>query len=512
MTETTHKMNRRLFLNASVQGATGLAAGTALVSSAQRTGAADDRSAAKAAIDVGTGKQLFIDKRFVQISEGIHLTMGHPQKTRERLLWGDRPWEDCAVGGGSVVKDEDGSFKMWYAATHGPRKGEGTSKLDKLCFATSTDGVHWEKPSLGLVEFRGSKDNNIVLTPQSMGWGGCVFRDPTAQGDEKYKLLYGDKKFPFKAPKPYGTYGKICGATSPDGIHWRPLPENPIMPWYKDTQTAAFWDDRIKKYVAFLRDNDWKNYSRFRRICRSETEDFKQWPRPKLVLAPDDDDPLDTDLYTSAAIKYPYASNVYLMFPSVFYHKHDTLDIQLAVSRDGVRWQRAGGREPFMRLGRNGQFDSMMLYVAVGITRTGDELSLYHSGCDVGHGAFNYQMRNVGVFSRAVLRLDGFISAHADYQGGTLTTPPLLFSGTRLQLNVDTGAGGFVKVEILDANGRSLDGFTKADADSINGNDVQRTVTWKGRSNLSSLQRKPIRLRFSMRDAGLYAFQFQKQA
>ena len=82
-----------------------------------------------------------------------------------------------------------GWFKLWYVATHRLQAGEGVSKLDKLCVATSRDGIHWEKPNLGLMEFRSSKDN-IVFQAESMGFGPCVFRDPTARRDEKYKLMY----------------------------------------------------------------------------------------------------------------------------------------------------------------------------------------------------------------------------------------------------------------------------------------------------------------------------------
>jgi hypothetical protein len=106
------------------------------------------------------------------------------------------------------------------------------------------------------------------------------------------------------------------------------------------------------------------------------------------------------------------------------------------------------------------------------------------------------------------MRLDGFVCAEADYEGGTLLTPPLRFAGSRLELNVDTGAGGVLVVEILEDSGRAIPGFTLHDADEINTNNVRAVATWKGRQDVSSLSGKPVRLRMRLRSARLYAFQF----
>jgi len=95
------------------------------------------------------------------------------------------------------------------------------------------------------------------------------------------------------------------------------------------------------------------------------------------------------------------------------------------------------------------------------------------------------------------------------HTGGELTTKPLIFSGNRLELNVDTSAGGTVLVEIQDGTGKAIVGFTVKDADEINGNFIRKLVTWNGSSDISSLASKPIRLRLVMRDTKLYAFQFE---
>ena len=112
--------------------------------------------------------------------------------------------------------------------------------------------------------------------------------------------------------------------------------------------------------------------------------------------------------------------------------------------------------------------------------------------------------------SRAVLRLDGFVSADANYEGGWLRTPPLIFEGRRLELNLDTSAGGVAALELQDVSGKPIPGYTVAEADELNGNSVRFTVSWRGNSDVSQLANRPVRLHFRLRDCKLYAFQFQE--
>ena len=101
------------------------------------------------------------------------------------------------------------------------------------------------------------------------------------------------------------------------------------------------------------------------------------------------------------------------------------------------------------------------------------------------------------------------MSLDAGYDGGEFTTPPLVFDGSRLELNFDGSAGGWCRVELRDAQGRPIPGFTESDADRISGNSTSVGVTWGGGSDLSELRGRPVVLRFLMRDASLYAFQFR---
>jgi hypothetical protein len=142
----------------------------------------------------------------------------------------------------------------------------------------------------------------------------------------------------------------------------------------------------------------------------------------------------------------------------------------------------------------------------------GDELWIYYLGTNQDHsgGLDPAAKRQMTAISRAVLRLDGFMSAEAAYEGGWLITPPLVFEGSRLELNLDTGAGGVARVELLDAAGKPIPGYGLAQAGELNGNHVRMPVTWKGRADVSALAGKPVRLHIRMRAARLYAFQFRR--
>jgi len=107
------------------------------------------------------------------------------------------------------------------------------------------------------------------------------------------------------------------------------------------------------------------------------------------------------------------------------------------------------------------------------------------------------------------LRIDGFVSLQAPLVGGELITKPLSFAGKRLLVNVSTSAAGAVRVELQSPDGQPLPGFALADCHEVYGDDLERAVAWKGSPDLGPCQGKPVRLRFEVKDADLYSFQFR---
>lgn len=110
---------------------------------------------------------------------------------------------------------------------------------------------------------------------------------------------------------------------------------------------------------------------------------------------------------------------------------------------------------------------------------------------------------------RCALRLDGLASIQAGYQGGEFTTQPLLFDGSRLELNFSTSAPGGVRVELQDVSGKPLPGFTLADASELNGDEIGCNCSRRAGAGVASVKGQAIRLRFVLKDADVYAFQFR---
>ena len=233
------------------------------------------------------------------------------------------------------------------------------------------------------------------------------------------------------------------------------------------------------------------------------------------------------DFHGNCVFKYPGSADAYLALPEVWWHWSanpfpaagrdqekmggfpDTVDVQLATSRDGINWQRAGGRSPFLRLGPPGAADSKMIYAFTQPLPVGNELWLYYGGFR--YGISDKVALKRGAYFRARLRLDGFISADAPYEGGELVTVPLRVGGEQLTLNADTSAGGAIRVQIEDENGEPLAGYSAGQADELNGNSVSHFATWEGRPHVGELAGRVVRLRFLMNGCKLYSFQFVEQ-
>lgn len=498
-------------------------------------------------LEIGDRRQVFIDGTFLENAKGVELCVHPPRKTGEMTIKPEYPWEKGGVGPYSSVMKLGDTYHMWYHVMDTFQWDAGKTN-GSVCYARSRDGVRWEKPQLGLTEYQGSRDNNIVFGHGAAGVrigqdGGMVFHDPTAPEEEQFRLAIR-----------YGEFGEgVHVFSSPDGLHWK-LSHKSVLNarpqergHHLDSQNAIFWDHRLRKYVAYMRKNVTEKGSQGRSIARGESDTLAFPPVQDLpvVLGPDRDDLFHgesqvVDYYMSAAIQYPWADRAYYMFPTAYYHyiggvlaefprevpiNAGPLDSQFAASRDGVRWERYG-RRPFVPLGMKGEFDWASARVVWGLVPdlTGREMFMYYRGSDWLHGwdrnERNKQLlreaglgadQNIAVLSRLVLRRDGFVSARGVYPGGEFTTGPLVFTGGRLLLNVDTSATGIVQVGLLNADGSPVQGFSVAECDLIHtANEINRVVTWRRNDDVSRLAGRPVRLRFLVRDADIYTFQFQK--
>lgn len=468
-------------------------------------------------VNIGNRKQVFIDERFISSSEQVSIVMNPPTKLGPVIL-PEKMWESMCLDFCVSTAQDEGIYKMWYLC-------RSLANDDKffLCYAISHDGIHWEKPNLGLFELAGHKDNNIVI-PNTVGLNEVsVFIDPNGPQDERYKAV---ACMHFPNPE-----GGVFVHTSADGLHWN-ISDRRVLPFLPDTTNQVMWDRRLGKYVAHIRVWDPE-----RKVGRIEMDNvLEPWPytplespnyrwgseKPPTITTEvetafgyDENDPPSTDHYNSAAVEYPWADDAYFMFPSIYYHfpsppvakfeNDGVVDIQMAVSRDGVKYHRIT-HQPYLGRGAKDEVDANSMYMCVGMLRAGNDILQYYTGYKETHGEL--AVYRSGAICAARQRLDGFTSADFAYGGGELTTQKLIFNGKRLVLNVDTLGLGYLKVSLLDESGCELAEFSQDKCDAIRGDSVEYAVTWEGKSDLSSLVGKAVQVRLTGYAAKLFAFQF----
>ena len=439
------------------------------------------------AVKIGSRLEPFVDDYLIEKMDGVELQLQHPVR-REEVIRFDEPWEGETCAYVTIFKDGP-SYRMYY-------RGSRNDQVNPMvtCVAESKDAVHWTKPKLGLFDFNGSKQNNIVWSGEGAG-EFTPFKDPNpdAKRSERYKAVSTKIVGPRKAA--------LFVWVSPDGYRWKLMQDGPILTdGHFDSQNLAYWDAGRGEYVCYYR--DYRNSTR--EIKRSTSKDFVHWTPGEWVTyntAPE-------EFYTNAITPYFRAPHIYVGFPKRFMIKRKVVESHpnpgvsdgvFMSSRDGLVFHKWA--EAFLRPGldqenwtdRNNMAAWGMLELQPG------EISIYYSQ--------HYRHPTNGMV-RTTIRTDGFVSVHAGGTAGEMVTKPIISWGKELVINYSTGAAGGVQVEVQGADGRPIPGFALDDCPAIYGDQIERVVTWKS-SDLSSLSGKPIRLRFRMTDADLYSMRFR---
>jgi len=462
-------------------------------------------------IDIGSRLELFVDDYLIASTSGVELRLHEPRSAGTVFRF-DRAWEGVTSAYASIFKDGD-LYRMYYRGSSDPdytmksslRPGERIVPRHPqfACYAESRDGITWTRPALGLVEFDGAKENNIVWSgPGAHNFGPFKDENPAAPAAERYKAVGSDS---------INKQPVLLGFVSPDGKRWQRLQEKPILTDGKfDSLNVVFWDIARGHYTAIYRDF----VNGVRTIKHATSKDFRSWTPGEW--ADFGDAPLE-HLYTNATVPYHRAPHIYLALPrrclpwKTYYKEMETMspgvsDALFMSSRDGVHWKR--WQEALIRPGRDERNWVHRANTPVrGIVETGTgELSIYVER------KYTFPSNQI---ERLVLRTDGFVSASAGYPGGELVTKPLVFSGGDLVLNYSTSANGSIRIEMQDPAGHPLPGFTLEESPLLWGDRIDAPVSWSRparRSDPEPLRRlagKPVRLRFVMRDADLYSFRFR---
>lgn len=456
-------------------------------------------------IDIGSRLELFADRFLIDSLDGARLRLHEPVPQGVALKF-DKPWEGRYCGYVTALKDGD-RCRLYYRGL--PLSKSDGSNIETTCYAESRDGITWTKPNLGLFEIDGSRDNNVILkdvAPFSHNFAPFIDTQPGVPPDQRYKALAGTGK------------SGLVGFVSPDGLRWTKIREEPLITEGAfDSQNVAFWSGTEQYYVCYFRTWTQGEYKGFRTVSRTTSKDFLQWTDPVEMTF--GDTPVE-HLYTNQTHPYYRAPHIYIALAARFMpgrrvmskeqferlggeasYSGDCSDTVLMTSRGGNRYTREF-MESFVRPGLGLEnWSSRTNYPTCGVIPTGqNEMSLF---VQRHYGQLSHYLE------RFSLRVDGFVSIDAGYAGGEMVTKPLRFGGSKLILNFSTSAAGGIKVEIQDAVGAPLPGFTLDEVDETIGDWIERPVSWKGSENVASLAGKSIRLRFVMKDAGLYSLRFQ---
>lgn len=465
-------------------------------------------SALPAEEDTDRDRYLLLDSRIIDETDNVQLTVGVVQKDENNPLFKeDKPWEPrfdnpyCSI----IYDEEEQIFKCWYSifiksGPHGDFPGEGIPSDERawidwtegdrehgVCYATSKDGIHWEKPELGQIEYNGDKNNNIVIEFEH---GVTVIKD----------IHETDPKKRYKAIHPMSEHSAVW--FSEDGIHWGEMIDiGPLDDG--DTNNSVWWDPDLQKYVIITRHwggaNTTGRYGRMghRQKSRSESPDFLNWSKPEVVLEGLD---LRMQIHDMPVVRH---AGVYLGMVGLFDIEASRQWCELAWSPDSKEWHRIQPGTPLIPNGPvMGDYDWGCVFAAIPLIDE-EKIRIYYGAND---GRF-MAWRN-GYLALAWLRADGFAGieqiAGGSNKTGSVTTKPVKVASNSLCVSADVAPSGFVKVTALNARDKKL-GEGKLVAKTV----TDAEIEWKDKFSLKKYEGKKIKLKFELRESKLYSFSFK---
>jgi hypothetical protein len=453
-------------------------------------------------LKIGNQRQIFIDDFLVGSMHNLTRVLHSPARHRDNpLIVGDRPWEQWVieVNGRSVVYDEKaGEFRMYYLAPEMDPSAPYGERF-RACLATSRDGLNWERPNLGQLEWKGSRLNNLLRYGENwMRRPNVIIDSADPDPARRYKMTYVDF---------FDGRTAITKGHSRDGIQWHLNADG--KPWFRQRHNSNLlgWDPRIRQYVLYPRMTGAPNA-----IGRSTSQDFITWTEPEVMLVPE---PADEGNNFTALAAFIY-EGVYLGLLSVSNSLRNIRHAELVISRDGILWRRVAPRYHYFPHGAPGTWESDAVVPVAPVVHDG-RIWIYYTGWNLPYskealtrahkGWFENGQRKQRAIGLATLRLDGFASINAGREQGTLVTKPLQVTGKSLLLNARVHDE--LRVEILDTNDRPIPGYTVKECRRISSDNLSHVVRWRGRQSLEQLAGKSIKLRFLMTNGDLYAFKFE---
>ncbi len=464
-------------------------------------------------------RELFVDDYRIESMNDVQRIV-HAGVKSSPLIKATKPWEGSSVYVyGTVYLDKPAAsgYRMWYTAY----------KDEKyyLCYATSRDGLLWIKPNLGIVEYNGSKQNNICR----VGTGTVIYDDEEKDPAKRYKLL--DFTKADTVQKRLLGYGAFFSA---DGLHWNAYEGNPVIS-YGDVSNVTY-DKTTHTYIAttkqrMLVSNTSVTPGKMDRAAFvSVSKDFIHWSAPGLPSAPYaiavEGDPVDDKIAQSKSaleaqiygMSVHLYESVYIGFPWVFEltsyvsgefapYGDGPVQPELAASRDLRHWTRTS-RDPIIPLGKAGSWDDGTLYTSSQFLISDKKIELYYGAMNRTHGGSSITQRQTAQIAKASWRIDGFVSlSNGGNDTGVIVTRPFVFTGDQMYINADC-TGGSLQVELQDANGSIIPGYSKAESVKVSGDQLSTLIRWKNETDVKALAGKMVRIKFYIKKADLYSYWF----
>lgn len=470
---------------------------------------------------------LLVDDHHVLYRPGTHRVL-HPltrYPNNPVIKARGKPWEDAIAWNSDCYHPDTGTYQLWYQAFSGKYAKDKTKRC-VVCYAESKDGIHWVKPDLGIYSYNGVRKTNIVLT----GNGGhstnyccsVVFDPRDAAPRRRYKMAYFDWSFDHGQE-----YPGLSVAFSPDGIHWRKYPKAPLLRAFYGTQgTALPYKNQAGPWTVPLALEDaldaiydpqrrafaiygkmwidgpegrmgWKHA-----MCHSESKDFIHWSQPELLLTPDEFDPPWVEFHHSPVFYY---NNCYFGLLQILHRavRGGVINVELAISRNGLDWERPFRKKWFLARSSDSKFDSGSLFVNPMPVLLKDEFRFYYGGYSQGAtGANDYEM--ISGIGLATMPRDRFAGLRPREWVGQVTLKRLSLRGYRsITINANASAGTIVP-EILDAQGYRIHGFARRDAIPVHGDSLRHPLKWPGKQ-ISQLPHGQYILRLHLENAEVFA-------
>jgi len=400
---------------------------------------------------------------------------------------------------------ETGKFQLW-TQVHERRENRGSNYA--IAYAESEDGLSFEAPKLGLFEWKGSKENNIVIRGP---------KNARASGPQLLLTLPEEDKRGYNYIMTYRTGGSgketdgIRLVGSNDGIHWDPESGTRLYHMHSDTLNSIVYDKGRDRYLMTCRAKD--RYRRFsgaiidtgasRRISVLTSDElWTEWEgSPSALLTPDEIDAEKDNNFFYGMPVHHYAG-IYWGFLWVF-RMNDPIVTELVTSRDGIHWKRAPHRVPLIDLNEDGAWDDGMVFGGPHWLEVGDEWWFYYAGHD---GAHDSKERTAGI-GLATAPKERLISLHGPLNGGGIVVTRLLkWPGGDLYINAKSGEGDSkVSVRVSDAIRDPLEGYDHENCEPVPADVLRHRVTWNGRS-MVELEGEVVRLEFFLQNADLFTF------